>query len=309
MAYELVTFLDLQNSIRETLGIQVGDSVALNKIKRVINEVYLDEVVPFDNWKWLRAKKDLTVAPYISTGTVSVTEDSATVTLSSAPTNSVAGYWFSVEGQNEIYEISAHTAATTTVTLTAPYTGDTDTGLSYRIWTNSTSLPADCAETIQIKHDFRSEPLEAVGVQKMGQISALYPKQEARPDYYTTLDDTESTRAILIYPAVYPDRQTLHLEYLKTVEALDLDADEPLIPVRDRIVIKYGALSRLWASLGRNPEEAASNDGLYQRKLTKMSGKLEDSVDYPQMKVSKIYMARKRGAIRPMWRSTPESDE
>ena len=48
--FELRTFDDVIQAVREELKIQSTDTVSINRIKRNINSVYLDEVVPAEQW-------------------------------------------------------------------------------------------------------------------------------------------------------------------------------------------------------------------------------------------------------------------
>ena len=146
--------------------------------------------------------------------------------------------------------------------------------------------------------------MTGVGSQELRRISTEAPKGEGFPAYYYTTDyfdpsggaETEADRyrQIRIYPSINTQNVTIHIDYVKEVTALDDDADEPLMPVSDRIVLFYGTLAQAWSSLRRNPEEAARNQGLYQRKLATMAGRTEDSFDTPTLAPKSRYLARMR---------------
>jgi hypothetical protein len=304
VAYNLTDFNDIQDMVMEELKHSSGDTAELARIKRDINAVYLEEVVPFKRWKWLFGSTNIIQPPYINDGTCTVTPASATVTLTVAPAASKAGYFFSVEGYEEVFIISAHTAASTTVTLSTTYTGALNTTASYRIWTNKIVLPTSLRETLEVTHDFHANPLEPLGLQEFRKRSAEAPKLTGRPYYYTTYDyedptpltgETESDRyrVMLVYPAIDQYSTTLHIDYIAEATVLDLDADEPLMPREDRIVLVYGALERAWRR-ARNPEEAANNRALFERKLGLMAGRVEDSYDKPQLSPDSLYLSRKR---------------
>lgn len=308
-AYQLKDFADIYTSILEELKIQSTDTVNLNRIKRIINEIYLDEVAPFKRWWWLSGHTDVEVKPYYGTGTASVTPASTTVTLSIAPgasDGSKAGYYFAVDGFDEIYTISTHTALSTTVVLTTPYTGTLNATATYKIWTDKVILPTDCRETVEVWHDFYKQTMEARGLQDFRKLVAEAPKQLARPYYYSTYDfvdptpltaetETDRYRILKVYPSVYDNSTTVHIDYVKEVAALELAGDEPLMPIEDRSVLKYGALSLAWASIQRNPEEAQRNRALFEQKLGRMAGKVEDTLDKPSLVPDSNYLVRKRG--------------
>jgi hypothetical protein len=123
---ELRDFSDIIDYCLESLGLQATDTVSKNRVKRIINSIYLDEVVPHKRWSWLKGHVQREHKPYYGSGTCEVTPDSTTVTLSAAPSvasGSRAGYKFAVNGFSEIYEVSTHTAGSATLVLTSPYTG------------------------------------------------------------------------------------------------------------------------------------------------------------------------------------------
>ncbi len=96
-------------------------------------------------WWWLRKDTQgvLTLNPEITTGTVNVSNNSASATLSSAPAASMAGRHFKVGGHADIFIVSAHTAATTGLTLESVYTGDDNATASYSLRQYDYDLESD----------------------------------------------------------------------------------------------------------------------------------------------------------------------
>lgn len=390
--YQLKTFDDIVDAALEELKIQSTDTVSINRIKRDINIVYMQEVVPYDHWQWLRGSIDLVHKAYINTGTATITNGSVSVTLSSAPSTSKKGFYFSVQGSLEIYKIAEHTAASTTLILETPITQASASAQNYRIWTDKLPLPIDCRETVNVRHDFSTVPVCSVGLQAFREQYTAFPKSERRPEYCTTADyvapieyitiptlpalstrasstlvktlvfaasitglvregdfieitnaghysyngkfqvasvstntmtytgsvpyqeaatadlsltlklrstdtDAERYRELWVYPSLYNADVLMHVDYIKEIKPLENDTDEPLMPIEDRSVLLFGALVRAWTRHG-DPDEVARNATLYDRKLMKMLGKLNDSTDYPQLKVSSSYMRSKRTSPR-----------
>ena len=186
--YEIKTFADIYGAVREELKVQSGDTNSIARIKRNVNQVYLQEVVPFRRWPWLTKSIDLSLPPYVETGTAAVTEESQTVTLSSAPATSKQGHWFSVKGSNRRYRIYSHAAASTTLVLEAPYEDATDATATYQIWTDALPLPADCRETVEVTRDGAADPLMGVGFQEFKRIVNADPKREEKPSFYHTAE-------------------------------------------------------------------------------------------------------------------------
>jgi hypothetical protein len=310
-AVELVDFQDIYEAVMEELKIPTTDTTTLARVKRNINMTYLNEVAPFKRWPWLRKRTDIRHQQVFSTGTADVTQDSATVTLSAAipvGEGSKAGFLFATDGYSEIYTISAHTAGSDTLTLSSVYTGEDNATASYKIWTNEINLPTDCRETIDIRHDFSARPMIPRGTQKIDELAAVDFRLEDRPKYYSTDDfkdpsagdpETESDRFRIarIYPSVFKQDTTLHVTYIEDAVALDGDADEPVMPIEDRVVLVYGALKQSWIR-DRNPETAADNERKFKEKLALMAGKYEDSSDMPRLEADDNYMGNRRTTRR-----------
>jgi hypothetical protein len=390
--YQLKTFRDLYTAVLEELKIQGTDTTALNRVKRDINITYLEEVVPFSQWKWLRGAFDATVYAATSAGTATVTQGSNTVTLTSTIASPKTGYLFGVVGYSEVYRIANHSANSVTLTLQVPYTGTTSATAQFKIWTDEIFLPSFVRETFEITHDFQDQPLENCGLQKFRGYVASLPRAEGRPFFYTTnsyvdpvqyavpsglpavssrsssaitktlnfatdvsnylqqgdrirvtgasdpsyngefvistqvttiitftamvatyegtatdsgitvqklqpSSDSRRAKRIQVYPAINNTNTTLHIDYIREVVGLADDTDEPLMPIGDRTILLYGALHRAW-SRERNPEEAKRNFDLFTGKMTRMAGKMDDSIDQPRLVPNKIYLGSKRMAQR-----------
>lgn len=184
--YQLKTFSDLYTAVLEELGIQSTDTTALNRIKRDLNSVYLEDICPNARWPWLRRSVDVEHDAFISTGTCTITTQSDTVTLSDAPAYSVKGYNFVLTNYNEVYKIKSHTAGSTTLVLETRYTGTSTTTGTFRIWSRFVPLPSNCKETVEVRQDFIAFPIEAVGYQDMQKIESMSPRAQGRPVKYCT---------------------------------------------------------------------------------------------------------------------------
>jgi hypothetical protein len=392
-AIQCKDFEDIYSRVREELKIQSTDTTNIARIKRLVNEIY-EDVLGAEQWDWLRGRVTLVAETALSTGTVAVTSGSVSATLSSAPALSRAGYYFSVQGSNEVYRIISHTGAAAALTLDVPYLGDTAAAASYKIWSDALPLPVDAREAIKVTQPHAVVPLEGVGLQKFRDRVAVDPKADGRPRTYTTTDfvdavpyaaiggvpssvsrasagvvktlvfnttvaslleagdrikvsgaghysyngefvvatvstttityigtvpytesstadtswtvqlatvesENERYRELLIHPSINSsDKTALHVDYIKETKLLEDDADEPLMPVSDRAVLVYGALSIAWRSIMRSEADADRNQLLYDRKLAKMQGKLTDQTDLAVIRVSRDYLAAKRRQAR-----------
>lgn len=311
--YQLIDFKDLQDAVMEEMKYQSEDTINRARIKRDINVIYMDEVVPFKRWKWLIGYTELEHAPFYNSGLTTVTLGATNVVMDTAPDSSLGsftGFWFSTDQQDEVYRIALHLAGSDTITLESNFvTADSSTA-KFKVWSDTVELPADCEETIDIFHDVDDRPMEGKGQAELQQLMSRFgPKSQGRPLWYydgyaddfifSSLPTTggERNRQLKLYPALFDKPSLLHLEYKKRIAALSDDSDEPILMVEDRSVILYGALEKAW--LRENNEQKASyNRAKFQNKLFRMAGKVEDSIDRPGIMPDSIYLATKRYRFR-----------
>ncbi len=112
-----------------------------------------------------------------------------------------------------------------------------------------------------------------------------------------TTADRSRYRELNYYPSISDSPITLLLDYQKNVAPLEFDGDEPIIPLDNRVVLLYGALHRAW-SRERNPEEATRNLQLYSTIIARMAAQVQDSLDKPILKPSRMYLGAKRNSFR-----------
>jgi hypothetical protein len=294
--YKLVDYLDIQNAILEELKVPATDGVTLSRIKRDINIIYLNHVIPFKPraWNWLELKQDITTYEKIIAGTITVTEDSTTITFSSPPTISLTGYYVKLLGQPEVVKITSHTALAANATISTAWCLATASGASYKAWKDYAPLDATMKDVILVTNDRLSVPLDAMANAKFAERRARLPEFEGPPTMYNFYDfDSDGNRQIRWFPACWDTRVNLHIEGRQEATALSADADEPLMPVEDRIVLFYGACSRAWRR-ERNESEAASNWNMFLQKLSEMAGKSGDAPIVTEMRVDPDYTMRKR---------------
>lgn len=296
-AIQLVDFEDIYSAVMELLKIQSSDTTTLARIKRDINTVYAD-VIGRKNWWWNRSLTTLQTSAKITTGTVSVTEGSTTLTFSSAPAASVTGWRIKLGSKNEVFTISSHSGGSTSATLNVAWNYDNASGQTYTLYKDFISLPTDCKETFLVEHQLYAGAMDATDLMKFRRIVAQAPTREGPPIVYTTDDfDSSDQRKLRFWPAVNPNPVNLNVDYIMNFTALDLDGDEPIIPLSDRNVLFYGAV---WLAKDRTTDMEGANKylQLYEKKLSDMAANLEDSFSGPVLKVSRGYLATKRRARR-----------
>jgi hypothetical protein len=292
----LVDYEDIYTAIMEKIKIPLTDGVTLGRIKRDINMIYTNEVVNFKPraWWWLEKNQNINTIAKYSTGTVTVTQDSTTITFSAVVNIDLDGYYLKLEGYPDIIKISAHTSGSATATLESAWMNETASDASYKVWKDYASLDSDMKEVTMVTHDRKSRPLDAQNNTKFAEIRQRMPEFEGFPEIFNTGDfDSSGNRILRWFPAANADRVTLHIKGVQEVTALSADADEPLMPVEDRIVLYYGGLALAWER-ERNESEANRAWQAFYVKLGQMAGKSGDAPQITEMRTDPDYLVNKR---------------
>jgi len=234
----------------QTDGTSEFHAATLRYVNRAYDAIWqggseLDPTVRED-WLWMRKTATLTLTTKITTGSVAVTNNTATATLSSAPSSSVANYFFTVTNQSDVFRVSSHTAASTTLTLDSVYTGDTDSTASYTLFPLRYDLPSDFwqfAEPLWVRSTSVGYPWHP------GHIDVIEPR---RLKEYWPLDTVVMgipTVAARVSSTVvqfnkYPETLVrVEYDYVSVPETLtDSTLQEPLLPISSRRIIADAAL-------------------------------------------------------------------
>lgn len=121
-----------------------ADSKIEKKYQRRVNDVYQRGIpTEFEFWDFMKKRGAVTLAATLSSGTLTVTNLSTSVTYSTGgmTTNAYAGYFLTVPSTNEVYTISSNTA--TVFTLSTAYIGSSASGLAFRVYKTIYALASD----------------------------------------------------------------------------------------------------------------------------------------------------------------------
>jgi hypothetical protein len=186
-------------------------------------------------WQHLLKRFTLqTEAPY-NTGTIAVTESSASVTLTDGTwttswATSPSMRRMSIAGRAEPYDVSSFGSATT-ATLADVFIGDTDADAAYNLYRDVYPLPTDCGmakvlviydPTLRLRLRFFNQP-------KFLSVRSVNPTLISTPECFTVVNQTSETPPrpqIQMYPA--PDSvRSYHGWYFRRPSFLSTDASYP----------------------------------------------------------------------------------
>jgi hypothetical protein len=113
----------------------------------------------------------------------------------------------------------------------------------------------------------------------------------------------ETQNQLIVFPSMFNQTTLLTVDYIKDIQALEDDDDEPSIPLKDRVVLYWLGASYAY-SRERNPEEALLYRQLAEQRLAKMAGRTTESIDKPSLVPSNLYLNSKRQSIRSRFSRT-----
>lgn len=239
----LDTFLLCYNEVLNRTQNTSVDADRLALVKTFVNNRH-KEILAFRSWPFLQSTFTLNlVAPY-STGTITGTNGSVTVT--GTGTSFVAGHagWIlAPTAGNEWYEVLSVPNGTT-LTLKTPIATDNFTNVSYWLYQLRYAMPTDFrVPTTGVVNFWTVPPLDFVGMRtimkRLTQLYFDYPR-EMSLDYNGT-----TTPQMVFYPPAVKAAMIKGI-YIRSVADLAADADAIVIPEPYRRAIVEGALADLY---------------------------------------------------------------
>lgn len=276
------TLTELATDFLEGMKDVTTSSAIVNLVYRYLNQANQD--IHQERWWWdERRAVIVTKAPY-TTGTVSVTQGSTTVTGSSTAwtTNDAFGYQQATVGDKitlgsspDVYVISAVGGAGT-LTLASRYTGDTLSGAGYAIFQDEYALETDFDDVIDAKTFSQDLGIALIGAQE---FNRRFARNSVRGpiEVATLIELGPSGSASLRRRVVFgkaPDRaytipyryHTKHLAVSSTgTTAVNMSAttDQPIIPIRFRQALVHKARADWYSTRKQDPESAAQAEAKY----------------------------------------------
>ncbi len=213
--------------------------IYLNRAYRSLSQGGLE----FDNkkvrdWWWLYTQGNLVLQPIRNSGTVSVTQNNATATLSAVVNSDLDGYFFKVDGFADVFKVSAHTSGSASLTLDSVYTGDTNATATYTLWKLDYDLASDFARLMTPfrRHQSTADEVYSLDVREFQAENPLSLMQTGSPDRFTFID--HNTVRFNAKGDADGDYIRLDYFYIKTVTDLtDSASEEPAVPLQYRHVL------------------------------------------------------------------------
>ncbi len=253
------TSQDILNDIlfranEKTDGTSDFDAQALIYLNRAYQSIWsggseldpeIDEI-----WWWLRKDDQgvLTLDPIYDTGTVSVTNNSTTITFSAVIVASQAGRHFKVDDHADVFIISSHVAGTNTATLESVYTGTTDGTANYRNMKLDYDLASDMLYLTSPFLAFQDSRQE-IPIIDLDTLRTKYPLNEAGSGVPRNAAYIGEKKVRFSHYGGTTSTDFIKLDYEYIYEPADLadDTVEPLVPRQYRKILSDWALTYILA--------------------------------------------------------------
>lgn len=291
---QLTTFEDLYTDLLNRARASTSGASTVEQAKRYVNIALADIHLGFDyKLPWCERQSTLiTMAPY-TTGTVSITVGSTSLSGSSTAWNTNnsygvanmrAGGKLTIAGTTDIYRVSS-VASDTSATLQTRYVASSDaSAASYTYFEDEYALASDFLRPVDLQQ-FSSA--FAIPIISRTEFRRRYPRPNVSgiPKVACLLDEgfssnTTPVRKIQFYP--YPDKAyIIPYAYITTaigvnasgtnLTSLSSDTDEPIVPLRYRHAIVFHALYHWYRDKrddARSQEAKAEYIDIMQRIVT-----------------------------------------
>lgn len=310
-------YTDLINRVRQATGVTATNNIA----KRYINVALLDCHLGFrEKFAWAERTASLRLHAAYSTGTVSITQGSTSLTGSSTLWNTANAFAennarttgrICINGMPEIYGVSA-VGSDTALTLETKYIGATVSGGSYVYFEDEYALASDFLRPIDQQFFDQSQDIKLIGRRE---FRLRYPRNNiiGKPRVATIVDrppsgNTTPVRRIVFYQPPN-DVELITYNYITSnlavssagaaQAALSADDDEPIVPIHCRHAITFHALYH-WYRDQKDDARSAEAKQEYTDIMLRISSDHEVGQNRPMIR-PRVGMY-KRGASRPMGR-------
>lgn len=227
-----MNFLVMQQELSDRLG-AYDQSVSgdATKLKRWLNMAQQD-ITSKMNWPFMISEEIVQTSTDITTGTVTITDATTALTFSSAPAASVANWFIKFSTSNNWYQITSHTAASTSAVITpALGEGASISGGTYKLRKlfYKTSTPLD--SILDMKQFITPVVLESIPPTTGDMFLPLYWDSGT---IYKYISSVYSATDGLQFSFLYSPSSVLNVMVrgIKKLSDLSSDSDISIIPSR-----------------------------------------------------------------------------
>jgi hypothetical protein len=260
MANSLSTADLLRGALQKAGELTDGNSDFHDIALRYMNNAYLDLLSGssiFDPdagdpypWALSRSPKTLTLKAFFETGSIAVNQDSTTATLSPAPAAGEGSFkdrHLKIDGVDDYYRVSAHTAGSATLTLEHAFVDANVSGSNYRLHKLIYDIGSDVLRLAAPMRVYRNKTLHddddgkiyGINHQALEDNYPLYRLQTGIPTRFSEVyrDDTEY---LVQFDKSSSEDAKVDFKYVPVPSHLvDSSTDYPVLPREKRFILEF----------------------------------------------------------------------
>lgn len=225
-----MTFLTMRQELSDRLG--AYDQTISNddtKLKRWLN-MAVQYICGKRIWPFLLAEEIIQTVVDITTGTVSINASDTALTFSSAPSVSVANRYIQVSTSNDWYKITAHTAASTSATISPAYVGTSNlSGGTYKVRKLLYTTTTPFYQILDMKQLVTPIRLISQSPRSADFLLPLY-YDAGTPDYYIMSSPNSSGTPQFSFVLSPDSIMNINVRGIQSITDMSSDADTPVIP-------------------------------------------------------------------------------
>ncbi len=293
-------YTDLQNRVRAATGVTATENIA----KRLINVALHDMHLGFaEKMPWAERRATLLTQPDYTTGTVTITQGSSTLTGSGTAWNTNNAWGVAnarttgkikIAGSEEVYTISA-VGSDTSITLNEKFIDADVSGETYTYFEDEYALAADFLRPVDMQSFTENGDIPLMG---RTEFRRRFPRNSTpnKPRVATLIDigfsgNTTPVRRVklapppsdaLLYPYAYITSNLAVSSSGTAAANLSADTDEPIVPLGYRHAIVFHALYH-WYRDRKDDQRSAEAKGEYTDIMLRITAATEVGASRPQI--------------------------
>lgn len=274
-----LTFTDLQNDVFAHSGLDSSDSTNQTNVKRWINYVQQDLCARWP-WPFLEGRESIVTVSDYTTGTVSISSGSTTLTGNGTTFSSSVDttYFIQLSSANDWYQVSSR-GGNTSLTLATAYAQTTNaTALTYTLRKFFYSLSSSADEVLDVRNWNTPVKLIQCDFRTIDLINPLAQSTNAPYAYMMFGTDSSGNQVFTPYP--FPtDSRLFEFRTKKRPTDMSASTDSPSIPNKYAHLLIFGANAIAFAFLKKFPEAEAWS-AKFEARLADMKKEYRQSGDY-----------------------------
>lgn len=224
-----MNFLQMKQDLADRLSsFDETISADATRLGRWINRAQ-DNICLAWNWPFNRQLDIIQTVPDYSTGTINVTSNTATVTFSSGPSDSLTNRFIKFDSLSDWYQITSHTAGSTTAVINPTYAGATLTGSAFLVRKFRYGLTSNALTVLDVKIASNFKNLISLSPMMTDMMVQMTSGTGTPTAYFLTSPASDGSPQIGFFPNADAVYNIYVDEKFETTEMVS-DSDTSIIP-------------------------------------------------------------------------------